>query len=240
MATDITIKPLSLEELVSSLHNNKPFTITRWGDGEWNCILGAHGANCDGHIYFPDLSRDLRKVLLNNYPYYHGLLDIALHDGRDVRVSAFLYNYRIRVNWYDGDTLLRASMRGELFPFIHELRQRRILYVGPARLKVLDRKAFHIEEFVTVPLLNCYDVYDRVLGDTYEAVESCRCNTILFSAGMMTKVLADQLYGVFGRKVTMIDCGSMFDIYAGFVTRSYAKYPEWRRLIKINLGGSFE
>ncbi|MBP8137467.1 MAG: hypothetical protein KAY61_04620, partial [Candidatus Eisenbacteria bacterium] len=60
----IRYEDLPLEAFVTPLEKGEPYSFTRFGDGEWYAILGAPGANADGHQYFPQLGSDLREVLV--------------------------------------------------------------------------------------------------------------------------------------------------------------------------------
>lgn len=120
------------------LAGGPPITLSRWGDGEWACLLGDAGANCDGHAYFPALAADLRAVLMANQPYAKGWLAVSRAAGK-ARIHAWLARHTRGVAWVDGDVFLRASCAGRFAPFVRVLRQKRVLYVGPDFLRPCRR-----------------------------------------------------------------------------------------------------
>jgi hypothetical protein len=235
----VDIIPLGLDFFVQKLEEKSPFSFTRWGDGEWACVLGEEGQNCDGHTYFPELRKDLIKVLFECRGYFHSLLTVARRNKPEL--EDFIAKNNVRVPWYYGDDLLNASCNGKLFPFIQAIRTKRIIYVGPSRLEKLDGTVFDIETFVDVPIKNCYLKKREIELELMQAIGLLRDRgdediVILFSAGMLTKVIVDVFFSIYANMITMIDCGSMFDIYVGEVTRSYAKNGDWKTLIRKNLG----
>ena len=52
---------MNFEQVILKLRNNDPFHLSRWGDGEFLCMLGAKGHNCDDHDYTDELSHELYK-----------------------------------------------------------------------------------------------------------------------------------------------------------------------------------
>ena len=55
----------NIEYYIQLLKDKKPFSFTRWGDGEWGCAFGATGANCDSHIYFPEMKKGLNEAIIH-------------------------------------------------------------------------------------------------------------------------------------------------------------------------------
>ena len=71
--TLVRVRRMPLAYYVSMLSGGKPFSFSRFGDGEWNAILGKPGQNCDGHAFFPELGADLRDALIQKLPYLYGM-----------------------------------------------------------------------------------------------------------------------------------------------------------------------
>ena len=61
---------MTLEIICEKLERKENFSLSRFGDGEWAAILGFKGENCDGHYYFPELSKELASILKSNPQYY--------------------------------------------------------------------------------------------------------------------------------------------------------------------------
>ena len=62
-----------LQELNNKMLNEVPFAFSRWGDGEWLCLEKINDADCDGNIYYKDLSEKLRGIPIRResvFTYY--------------------------------------------------------------------------------------------------------------------------------------------------------------------------
>lgn len=223
------------------LNEGHHFGLSRWGDGEWACLLGDQGENCDRHQYFPSLRDDLRRALIYNRAYQRGWLTVAKNAGMD-RIEAFLGKLEARgidITWVDGDVLLAASVRGQLAPFIQALRARRVLYVGPQTLAALPGViGWKMAGYITVPDANAYLDKERIRNEIVRHLGARPVDVIGFSAGMLSNVLIDELWPIYNHRVTMIDFGSMFDIYCGVRSRSHNRKGNWARLIAKNLGAN--
>lgn len=221
---------------VDLITNRKPFSLLRYGDGEWNCMLGLKGANCDGHQYFPEMGQDLITSLQHNYNAYYGWLTVSHHAGMEAILDLIGKN-NILVRWVNGDVFLEASCAGKMWPFIRIIRKRRVVYVGPRHLLGLrDKGVFSPMRFIEVPLINCYLDRARIMKEVIRAAKMDNPDIILFSAGMPTKVMIDQLYPQIGGKITMIDMGSVFDPYVNVISRKHARLIDWKTIIPLNLG----
>ena len=207
----------------SLLRRRIPFVFTRWGDGEWEAILRGEGENCDGHRYWPEMNRALRDIVLSRPDYYMGLLKIARRT-YDQEIAALVPGYR----WADGDALLEDFLAFKAGEFLAELRKRALVYVGPARLRALEKR-LTIPAWVETPLKNAWTVYPQVLRETLTGVRTV--DTVGLSCGPMAKVLAHELHASHP-SLTIIDFGSMFDGMCGYETRSYHKGRDWFALGK--------
>lgn len=225
-----------LEYYVGLISSRKPFSLLRYGDGEWNAMLGVKGANCDGHEYFPQMGRDLISSLQHNYSAHYGWLTVSHHAGMEAILSLIEKN-KIEVRWVNGDVFLEASVAGKLWPFIQVVRSRRTIYVGPRHLLGLkDKGVFSPLQFIEVPLKNCYLERAKIIKEVLLAVRLLNPEIVLFSSGMPTKVMIDQLYPDIGDKVSLIDMGSVFDPYVGVISRKHARAIDWNTIIPKNLG----
>jgi hypothetical protein len=227
----------SLEFYVLLLRRKVLFSMSRWGDGEFNCIFGVAGENCDHHQYFPEMGVDLLRSLKSGLPYYRALVHIAFKELGQDRISKFLAENEISCTWVDGDVFLQRSAEGTLFPFIEILRERNVLYVGPSHLRSISPWVFPVVEFIEVPDKDCYLTKIDTEAKIIKSVSNHQIDIILFSASMATNVMIDDLYESVGMSCTMIDVGSLFDIYAGRKSRStHTRITNWGELIQKNIG----
>ena len=44
---------------MDKIKNSEIFFLSRFNDGEWFCMKGYNGSNCDGHKYYKKLGKDL-------------------------------------------------------------------------------------------------------------------------------------------------------------------------------------
>jgi hypothetical protein len=246
-------KNLSLRYFVRKLHQREPFTFSRWGDGEVLTLLGGpylNMRNSNGCTFTPALSEDLQRVLKNNHPYYKGLLGIANRKKGD-ELEAWLSNNSVSMRWYNGDLFLDASLNGNLFPLIEEIRERRVLYIGNERLKGLNHRGkgfFPYTTYIEPPAQNSHEVKERLLYEVRTAIRKHKIGFIGWSAGLASKVFIDDIYGRFP-EVTQIDFGSLFDGYFTPLdhiqamgrtgSRSYIRKGghDWEQLLKDNTEG---
>jgi len=192
---------MTYEEIISNLENGMNFSFSRFGDGEFNCMYGKHGANCDGHTYFSDLGARL-EIAWNNPK---GVVALQPHAKRI---------YKIEGDYPDADVLHKASIAGELTNLYVTLMfiQRGIILVGPNHLRKLDLYS----TFIEVSKKNAWLSYPDTLEEVNRSVQPN--DVILYCCGMMAEVL---IYDMYATDITQIDCGSVFDPYVGVKSRNY-------------------
>lgn len=223
------------------MHQGKRFAISRYGDGEFAAILGHSGQNCDGCEYYPHLGSDLRVTLtkpIEDDGYFYAIGPMATrHLGTEI--EQFVERESVSVApWHSTESMLEASIEGRLSPLIRQLKAQRVLYVGPNRLYDGGVSGgwvagmFPVERYLGIPVKNAYErmyLIDRALRD---AIRQVQPTLIGFSAGMVSNLL---IYNFWKEtEATLIDFGSIWDGYAGLVTRSYHKKRDWEELRKAN------
>jgi hypothetical protein len=204
------------EEIVSRLRAREDFAFSRFGDGEFNAIFLADGANCDGHRYFPELGRRLRQILDRPPSYLLGLqpLAILIHGARRIRATFE------GPHWTFADCFHLALIEGRINDFFGALAGRDVALVGaPHHRYLAEGKSW---EFIEVPYGDCWPQYRSLLA----ALKS-RATTVeevfLLCASMTANVLVDDLHQLNPRN-TYIDAGSIFDPYVGVNSRSYHEH----------------
>lgn len=206
---------LTYKTAVSFIDEREPFTIARYGDGEMHAILGHPGANCDGHEYFKALGDDLRITLTLPRKYYYARGKMIESNG----MSEWIDKYCANLEWSDADLFLKPSINGNLRPLTKALGKRRIMGVGGQYLR--EWHGIDWLEFITVPLVNAYLDKERIKD---EILHHCyNVDLIAFSAGMLSKVLIWELFPHLGATHSLIDFGSLWDVYTGYNSRKYAR-----------------
>lgn len=205
--------------LIERLEKNEPFSFSRWGDGEWEAVLGLreeNESNCDGHQYFPSLKEGLHQILISDPPSLFGMQKLAYHKLIGREIDTYLKKYSIQREWLNADAFHIASSNGKIRSFFNLLATKKILLVGPAHLRRLKLFDF---DFCEVPEKNCWLHRERVIHEIKEIVERKEPEVILFCAGMTSNWFVDQLNPWFAGFV--IDVGSLLDPYAGKNSRNY-------------------
>lgn len=211
----------SYARLLERLKDNQPFAFSRWGDGEWEAVLGTGDEskmNCDGHQYFSSLREALHRILTSNPSYSVGMQKLAYHKVMGRKIDRYLRANNIKLEWLNADAFHDASRDGKIGSFFDIISTKRILLVGPSHLRNLSLFAF---DFCEVPAKNCWLKHEQVLADIEASIVEKKPEVILFCAGMMSNWLIDELKGSFTG--CLIDVGSLLDPYAGVNSRNYHK-----------------
>lgn len=228
----MNIIPYPLSHYTALLATGQPFSFARYGDGEWLAILGASGQNCDGHLYTPALERELGEAVTSGADYiFASRVTAQIRD----QVVRWCKLNGVDREWHSTEVFLEASLSGKLKPLVTVLRERYVGYVGPGHLLDFTNDAFGLVGFATIPKVNAYTYMPPMVRDALGLVD-LGADTLLISAGPAANALIHRLYPIVGRKVTLLDMGSVFDPYAGVMSRSYAKRGgyDFTKLYKAN------
>lgn len=249
----LNISKYDISFYCNKIETNQQFALVRYGDGEIAAMLGEEGGNCDGHEYFPEMGKLLRESLhiyereLDD-SYFYSLVRIArIVYGYDL-LNEYLNNLGPNIKWHDGTVFVDASRNGELYPLLSVLRQKKIMYVGPAYLNSyrFDERLFPISKFITVPSKNSFSKFAFIKQEILDSWDD-DYDLIGFSAGPTTKVLVNHLYCSPLKQslpyknhqiaTIMIDFGSLWDGFMGAYTRSYMRTKSWHENVMYNLVG---
>ena len=227
------VHPLPLETLVSKLNDFDPFTLVRIGDGEMFCVMGMQGANCDGVKYnLPDLRESLSATLIHYQQYYYCIAPkvMSRKNGTTERSVAWIEKHAPFIKWYDSETILNASVTGELKPFTQALRKRKIMIVGPAHLRSFP---LPLKVFIEIPKVNAWLLYEDILRAVRR--ELYQVDTVLLCCGFVAKCLAWELHAMTKDSITVIDIGSTFDYVVGIDSRSYSRNLTKEQKIRLSV-----
>jgi len=199
-------------EMLEKLKNGTPFKFSRWGDGEWFCMMGTKGKNRDGNEYTDHLQYGLMDILKSYPDYYIGLQPGVLVDVGRGYVPALreftmhtLFTYSL--NLVIGDTLHYASEFGYLSMFVDALKGRHTVIIGAEYFNKLPY------QHIITPPANSYDDNDRILKEAREYGNA----VFLVASAMNSNIIIDRL----PNNVTAIDIGSVFDPYLGIPRATY-------------------
>jgi len=219
----IEVESLGLSYYVNCINCLEPFSLVRYGDGEWHAvILRDKTLNCDRNsLKIPGLVRDLEMSLRQPHLDENYIMSL--------RVSSFAKLSKVKtwletevpsqVQWKDCTMFYKASRNGKLNTLVKALRELEIplVFVGPAHLQKLA-KFFPKARFIVTPNSNCYmdkvSILTQVLAVEQPAFFS-------FSAGPAAKVFIYQLFQAIGEESFLVDFGSLWSVYCGHKIRSY-------------------
>jgi len=195
--------------------------FSRWGDGEWNCILNPSTKkyNADHHYYYPELSQALQDVLLSKPKYHIGMLQYAL-DKDGERINQWLKDRALDLQWSDAEVFHKEVYENR-WGFFHTLQKANYLYVGPGHLKAIFPR-----NFIEVATFNCWKQTQQILDAIRERVHKTRPDVVGFSCGMPSKVWIDMLHKE-GLQTCLIDYGSVFDPLGNVRSRGYHKWKDY-------------
>lgn len=214
----MNIRAPGLQFYVDKLNAGERFSFTRYGNGEWDCILGLYHQTRSGSQRF---TPDLRAALTETLSGHHGGASFPAMQstgylerlGLMSKARAWLAINAPGLDWHDGEVFHRASRRGELAPFVDALRMQRVVVVGPPHLLALPFASV----FVPVKERDCWDEVAEI-ERRLRGFSNC---VISFSAGPAAKVLIHRLYPEIGGSCWLLDTGSLWDVYAGVKSRKY-------------------
>ena len=223
--------PETVDDYRLMIETRRPFTQANYGDGEWYCILGYRGQNCNGGKYTPDLSIALQQTLTQPRFSFWGF-----NPGQKLldEVRQWIGDNDIRCQWINKEILANANCRGELGGFIKAIHNRRTLVVGPEHLR-RAQPIIKNNGFIQIPNQNAFRTIDQIADQVTEAINKAGADLVLFSCGMATKPLIWRLIGTIPETTTLLDCGAIWDPYAGVLSRSGYRKPKYRQSLALNL-----
>jgi hypothetical protein len=216
----------SLESWLKDLADvSKPFSFSRWGDGEWRAVLspGGNSANCDGHKFFPAMGDQLRQILCNKPTYRIGMQSLAVRLFAE-HIANFLEKAQLTaLQWYDSDVFHKGAIYGKMDQILQAMSSRKVLLIGPRHLAKVP---FPCWKQIFVPSTNVYLQLDSILRQV-DGLLAGKDEPLLISisASMPAEIMVDRLHKKYGHLHTIVDFGSLWDPLVGVKSRSYMKDP---------------
>lgn len=211
--TGVEPSEVTFERMCKMLREGENFKFARYGDGEFNCMFGKIGRNCDGHEYFPDLGMALNDAFYSDPKYMVGIQPLSVQGGLYQKAISQREGYP--KNIYDADVLHSASIDGNIDLLLQSLQSRTVFSVGPLHLNNLFPGA---KESMLINDKNCWLQYEKIVRLIEHSFDWDESPVFLLCASMMSEVIIDRFKDSTG---TFIDCGSVFDPYCGKLSRKY-------------------
>jgi hypothetical protein len=205
--------------------------MVRYQDGEWTCMLKIepHFTNKIPK-YGPEVDKlgdDLLNIIKENPEYY-----ISVNAGTFYERSALVWPYIKKIkNLFVGEIFRRKSVEEGLDDFIEALSSRRVIVVGPSWFGPLKELFDHVH--IVSPLMNPKNKLEFI-GFKEEEIIKLEKNVseqiniykdenpvILYSCAAPAKIMSHNFYKKYGKTITQIDMGAIWDPYCGKKTRPY-------------------
>lgn len=217
----VPLLSLSVEDICRVIDEQTGFYFARFSDGGLFCLWRKGGENCEG-ITYTDAQADALEEVIQNSLITHGLSKIAIHAAH---AGEWLIEHEVDLPWYDESALLQASMSGDLWPLTSALHKKRVLIVGPHHLRRF--RGFPLVDFVEVHETQAFDRIEKTKRSVLRSIVEHRAEVVLISAGfaaapVLVSWLSEQTHGL-----TVMDVGSIWDMYVGVLSRSGPKRLGW-------------
>lgn len=191
-----------IDIFTNKLKDGINFSFIKRGDGEEACMSGVSGKNCDGSIYYSDLSKKLKDAF-QFFSEEASFVEPNKYLRKDIFVPMFeeqkYYNtflHRIDNNLEKVSNFFRLLSKNNRTKY----------YIGPQRLGIVASilNAKHI----VVPEIDGFTQYDEIKDKILRRITT---NGIyIFSCGMMAKPLIAECLKK-NWDITCLDIGSSFD-----------------------------
>lgn len=198
---------ITYQSILHKIRIKEPFCFSRFGDGEFNAMLGRPGNNCDGHAYFPDMGVRLKDIFLSSPSYMVGIQPLSVSQEKYSGIIS-----QCQSVFVNADTIHNANIEEKLGRFFEELKLRKVVLVGPKHLSKLGASQ------IIIPDTNCWLYYDQIkvlLNKTVNEFIDC---VVLLCASMMSEILIEDFKN---SGHTFIDMGSALDPHVGVKSRRY-------------------
>lgn len=218
------------QHYAAMIRDGMPFALASYGDGEWQCILGKEGENCDGTKYTPELGQALADSLLEPVGQWCSFFDVV-SPIRDEAI-AWIERHDPPVHWIAQRPMGRAAEIGELAPFLYAIGNHPspVIIVGPPHICDLSNDVLGPFVHIPVPSATAWQEVDSIESRVREELAyEDPGSLILFAAGMASNLLIHRLWK--GRD-TMLDVGALLDPYCGVYSRRIYQDPVWQRDMK--------
>jgi len=211
------------EYFLNKIKNNEHFKYSRFNDGELIAIAHPteHRANCDNHIYYPEMGEKLKNILLNyNMSETYILESYEYWYNTNKLISQTINNLCTKnenLKFLNADFIRITHENNYLYflELLKVLKTKQLIVVGPLYLQ--DLKAFFDFKFIEIPLKNCYLKIDNIINELQSVIRDSTNNYVLISASMPTSIIID--YFKNDKNNTYIAWGSVWDTF--FVSKKY-------------------
>jgi len=218
---------LPVEHYLQLIKDNKPFSLSRFGDGEILNIFPLHWlkVNCDGSAFLPEIKEPMKDIFRNQFDYYHCLLDCSFDLNGDL-FRNFLEETCPDMDFYNGEIFQEMIAEGRIEELITTVStNHNPVFVGGSHFQNIHllngfvNSPIHLQ----VPNKDSFKEITNIINEIGELITQGH-RMFLFSAGYTTKVIIDTLFPYVGEDCYLLDMGSLFDPFVGILSRDGQKF----------------
>jgi hypothetical protein len=225
---------LGIQWYADKLMCHEPFTIMRYGDGEWSVIIKNRTICLKQRLNLPGLRNTMIKSITQAHHDSRYLPACHPNQTMGTNIEVWLAKHQPHwLKWIDSRTFCHASLEGELFPFVNALRHLDVplIAIGPP-WHVRLSEFLPISEFIEINPRDCWNQRKYILDRVLTIGPAC----YTMSAGPASSPLGWLMFGLGLNTGWIIDVGSLWDVYCDNITRSYQRRLT-PQLIQRNLKG---
>lgn len=213
--SDYILQPAYLTELLQKLNNGENVIFTKFGDGEYACMTGSQGHNCDGDTYHSWLGDALKKALIGlskktnafigRWHYSH-VYEYCNALAKKHAVTIPFVSYHLIMH---DDTALQFPYMHQFVEFLVNTKRKKIIMANSMNHRLKD--LFRADVYIEIPCQSWSYEYETWKQALEEHVE--KDAIVLIAGGLCSKVLINDITDRYD--VTCIDIGSSFDVMGG-------------------------
>jgi hypothetical protein len=256
---DIIDRPLDWYS--ARLLSNKPFSLSRWGDGELRSVLAENDAawdrmgqissawrkgktNKSGHSIMPEMGVAMRNLLIRRPAKQH-MLSIARRYGDpqaqppQIHLARWMKEWLVKhkrdgLPWHNCDVIVYGLIRGQFDIFLDALRGHQMIMVGPHHLEQLKGTSLlPIQHFVQVPRRDAFKDWRRIIDDVNRLLQKPQDQMVVsISMGPAAALVVEALARKHGSQHFILDLGSIWDPFVGEQSRSYMSRPAVQKYVR--------
>lgn len=209
--------------LIRKIRDKENFTMVRYQDGEWTCMLKIepHFTNkIPKYGIEIDELGDVMLEIIKSKPEYF----ISVNAGTFYERAGIVWPYlKSLKNLYVGEVFRRKSVEDGLDEFIETLKSRKVIVVGPKWLEPLSNLFDNTHVICPFGTLFKEEEILKLNKQVKEKIELLKHDNpvILYSCSFPAKLMSHDFYNKYGNSITQIDIGAIWDPYCGKKTRPY-------------------
>lgn len=199
--------------LTDCVRNNIPVSFSKYGDGEFICMMHRNGQNCDRDTYTEKLSTALNNSFVHLIENMQDNAYIGLWHNLDNKQILERKTSK-KVKWAAYHTIIFDKKDDEtkaiLYKTIKHSKMKKIIICNPLLIK--SKVLLDIDEVICVPFNNWFDTgFDIILQQVKEKIGTDGNHIVITCCGMSAKVLICELIKKFPNGI-YLDFGSALDI----------------------------